>query len=234
MNKKVLGVLGGMGPAASAHFYTMLTKFTKASCDGEHMKIFLFSATDIPDRTAFILGKSAESPLPKMRAAAETLVLAGAEIIAVPCNTAEYFHADLQKNCPVPVLRTAHESAAFSAALGVRKLGIMATEGTVRARIYHRALAEFGIIPATPSARGQEKLNGIIYSSVKKSRPPDKADFRAVADELLAKGSEAIVLGCTELSLVKLDENDKKYSFIDSLEVLAKKSISICGYEVRT
>ncbi len=234
MNKKVLGILGGMGPAASAHFYTMLTKFTKASCDGEHMKLLLLSATDIPDRTAFILGKSRANPLPRMKEAAACLAAAGAELIAVPCNTAEYFHADLQKACPVPILRTAHESAAFAAEQGVRKLGIMATEGTVRARIYHRALAEFGIIPVTPGARGQEKLNAIIYESVKKSLPPDKAAFRDVAEELYARGCDTIVLGCTELSLVTLDETDKKYAFIDSLAVLAKKSIALCGYEAYT
>ncbi len=229
-----MGVLGGMGPAASAHFYTLLTKFTKAACDGEHMKVVLVSAPDIPDRSAFILGKSRQNPLPIMQEAAGALVCAGAELVAVPCNTAEYFYEGLQKACPVPVLRTAYESAVFAAKCGVRRLGIMATEGTVRAGIYHRALAELGIIPVAPSERSQSLLNAIIYGGIKKSCPPDKAAFRAIAEELFSCGCDAVVIGCTELSLVPLDEADKKYSFIDSLEVLAKKSISLCGYEVRT
>lgn len=233
MAKKVLGILGGMGPAASARFYTLLTQFTKAASDSEHMKILLTSATDIPDRTAFILGKSGDNPLPKMQKAAKELAEAGAELIAVPCNTAEYFHADLQKLCPVPVLRTVHESCKHAARLGVRKLGIMATEGTVHAQIYQKALAEFGIDFALPSERGQATLNGIIYGALKKSLPPDKNGFRAVAEDLALRGCDAIVLGCTELSLIPLDETDKKYHFIDSLEVLAKKSIVLCGYKVK-
>ncbi len=234
MSKKVLGILGGMGPAASARFYTMLTSLTKASCDSEHMKVLLFSTPDIPDRTAFILGKSRESPVPSMQKAAICLAEAGAELIAIPCNTAEYFHTDLQKICPVPILRTAYECAAFAAARGVRKPGLMATEGTVRSGLYRRAFAEFGIEPAVPSERGQAAINGIIYESIKKSLPPDKNAFRAAAEELAALGCDAIILGCTELSLIPLDESDKKYGFIDSLAVLAKKSIALCGYDVRT
>ena len=234
MAKKVLGILGGMGPAASARFYTLLTQFTKAASDGEHMKILLASATDIPDRTAFILGKSGDNPLPKMQKAAKELVGAGAELIAVPCNTAEYFHTDLQKACPVSVLRTAYISAEFAAEHGGRKLGIMATEGTVCAKIYQKAAARLGLASAAPCAHTQKALNELIYSQIKKNLPPCKDIFLYAAEELALCGCDAIVLGCTELSLVPLDKTDKKYNFIDSLEVLAKKCIELCGYETRT
>ncbi|MBQ7290327.1 MAG: amino acid racemase [Clostridia bacterium] len=233
MDKKTLGILGGMGPAASAHFYTLLTQLTKAEHDFEHMKIILCSAPNIPDRTEYILRNSADNPLHEMEQAAKTLVRAGAELIAVPCNTAEYFHTDLQKLCPVPILRTVHETCAYAAASGVQKLGIMATNGTVKAEIYQKELLAFGIDFAVPSEHGQNLLHNIIYNGIKKARCFEKAVFFAVADELRSQGCDAIALGCTELSLISPNEKARDYNFIDSLEVLAKRSIQLCGYELR-
>lgn len=228
MKKKILGVLGGMGPAASARFLALVTEFTQAERDQEHMEILLHSLPSIPDRTDFILGKSARSPLLLMRLAALRLAEAGAEVIAVPCNTAEYFHGAMQAPCPVPILRTAYESARFAAAHGVKRLGILATEGALRTGIYQRHLAALGVDFAVPCEEVQAEINELIYLHIKKSRECEGDTLVRAEAELRENGCDAAVLGCTELSLVpQINENG---FFIDSLSVLAAACVSACGY----
>ena len=228
MQKKILGVLGGMGPAASARFYSMLTEFTLAEDDGAHMEILLHSLPQIPDRTDFILGKSALSPMPAMRTSVLRLAEAGAGLIAVPCNTAEFFHGGLQALCPVPILRTAYESARFAAMRRVKKLGIIATEGTVKAGIYEKHLTALGVGFALPSAEMQAEISSLIYGSIKKSLPCDESVLLRAARELKKEGCDAAVLGCTELSLVPIQSEHE--FFIDSLAVLAARCVALCGY----
>ena len=164
---KTLGILGGLGPAASVYFYQLITEHTKALRDQDHLDIVLFSKASIPDRTDFILGKSANSPLPYMQTSIRKLTGAGAEIIAVPCNTAEYFHSEMQASCPVRVMRTAYESARFAAARGVKRLGILATEGTLLAGIYQNHLASLGVGFALPSQATQKEITRLISDTMK-------------------------------------------------------------------
>jgi aspartate racemase len=228
MKKKILGVLGGMGPAASARFYTLLTAFTKASKDQEHMEILLHSMPSIPDRTEFILGRSPHSPSSAMCAAAARLSDFGADIIAIPCNTAEYFHNEIAASSAVPVLFPAGASARFAKAAGIKKLGILATEGTVSSGIYEKHLYTLGIDYALPSKDTRAKINELIYSCVKSSLPAESRILSLAAAELRALGCDAAVLGCTELSLIPIAE--EKEFFIDSLSVLAAACVCACGY----
>jgi aspartate racemase len=229
MQKKILGVLGGMGPAASARFYTLLTEFTAAEKDSDHMEILLHSLPTIPDRTEFILGRSKSSPLPMMESAVLRLAQNGAQIIALPCNTAEYFYSPLKAICPVPILRAAKESARIAKVRGVKKLGVLATEGAINAKIYQNQLALLGIDLSVPCKSTQTEITALIYSHIKKSRPFESTVLERAAYELMSAGCDAAVLGCTELSLAA-PENDS--FFIDSLSVLAAKCVLSCGYEL--
>lgn len=228
MKKKKLGVLGGMGPAASARFLALLTEFTKTESEQGHMEIILHSLPSIPDRTDFILGRSTSSPLPKMKDAVSSLAEAGAEIIAVPCNTAEYFHSQLQASCPVPILRTAYESAKYTFKKGIQKLGIMATEGTIHSKIYQNHLIPFGVDFCLPDQSMQAKINELIYYRIKKSLSPDTNILNTAETYFRKKGCNAAVLGCTELSLVPYSRENS--FFIDSLSVLAAVCVCECGY----
>ena len=232
MEKKILGVLGGMGPAASARFLALITEFTDAKREQEHMDILLHSIPSIPDRTDFILGISTCSPLPKMKKAVCELTSAGAQIIAIPCNTAEYFHSELQSSCPVPILRTAYESAAFAAKKGLKRLGIMATEGTVCSGIYQNHLGCFGIDAFIPERGMQAKINDLIYKRIKKSLAPDECIAEKAEAYFRKNGCDAAVLGCTELSLLPGVEENR--FFIDSLSVLAAVCVRKCGYPLST
>jgi aspartate racemase len=226
---KTLGILGGLGPAASVYFYRLITEHTRALRDQEHLDIVLMSKASIPDRTDFIIGKSPDSPLPAMIDGVRAIIGAGADLIAIPCNTAHYFYDEIQKISSVPVLNIVKETVRLAKNAGVHKIGIMATTGTVTAGAYQQACLEEGIAFALPCERSQSALMDIIYKNIKTDGAPDMDAFIRIADELYASGAEAIILGCTELSLIKRMGVLDGELFLDSLEVLAYCAIKMCG-----
>lgn len=226
--KKTLGVLGGLGPMSSVYFYEMITAHTAAECDQEHLNILISSRADIPDRTDFILGRSKKDPLPFMRTEAQRLADMGADIITIPCNTAHYFYEGIAKSCSVPILNIIEETAELCRYLGVSKAGVLATEGTISSGAYRTALEAAGVEYATCSESDQRAVSDIIYSQIKQGKEPDLNRFLGVADTLTAHGCERIILGCTELSLLKRNAR-LGGRFIDPLEVLALSAICECG-----
>jgi aspartate racemase len=189
MNKrKTLGILGGLGPMSSVYFYEMLTAHTDASCDQEHLNILISSRADTPDRTDFITGRSKNNPLPIMREEVERLAAAGASIVAIPCNTAHYFYDGISESSPVPILNIIRETADFCAFLGLDRVGVLATEGTVRSGAYKKTLESLGIEYMTCSEGDQRVVSEIIYGSVKQGKEPDIDEFLRVADSLTSRG----------------------------------------------
>jgi aspartate racemase len=226
--RKVLGILGGLGPMSSVYFYEMLTLHTAVTRDQEHLNILISSRADIPDRTDFITGRSQDNPLPKMCLEVEKLAQAGAEVIAIPCNTAHYFYDGVARTSPVPILNIINETASFCASLGLSRVGVLATEGTSRSGAYREALESRGIEYATCEEEDQMAVSQIIYGAVKQGKEPDIDEFLRIADSLTSRGCERIILGCTELSLLK--KNCRLgIRFIDPLEVLAIRAIRECG-----
>ena len=226
--KKILGILGGLGPMSSVYFYEMLTVHTNAACDQEHLNILISSRADTPDRTDFIIGRSDKSPLPSMINEVNRLSAAGADIVAIPCNTAHYFYCGVSAKTNVPLLNIIDETVDFCSFLGLKKVGVIATEGTVLSGAYSQKLTKNNIEFEVPSNDDQTVVNNIIYGSVKQGKEPDIDEFLRVADSLTSKGCEKIILGCTELSLLKRNCR-LGIRFIDPLEVLAIRAISECG-----
>lgn len=228
--KKKLGVIGGLGPLATAYFYELVTEFTAIQSEQEHLEILLYSRPSIPDRTAYILDRGKPSPLPGIITAGKDLCAIGAEVIAIPCVTAHYFFEAYQKEISAEVIHMPRETAAVLQAAGIKVAGIMATDGTVRTGVLSDALTERGIAAVTPGEKGQATVMSLIYDCIKAGKPitrPVMEQFFAVSAELREKGAEVIILGCTELSLFK--RMDIGQGYIDVLEVLAKRSIEKCG-----
>lgn len=225
---KTLGILGGLGPAASVYFYRLITEHTAALRDQDHIDIVLISGAGIPDRSDFILGKSSDSPLPVMKADILKLAQIGADLIAIPCNTAHYFFDELARISPVPVLNIVKETVELAKKNGVKRLGILATTGTVHSFAYQKTCEKMGLEFRIPRERSQQMLMNIIYRSIKTAGTPDMDAFFGIAQELRGEGCDAIVLGCTELSLIPQVPSFEEYHFIDSLLVLAYKSIVEC------
>ena len=210
---KVLGILGGLGPMATVYFYEMITRHTGAACDQEHIDIVISSRASTPDRTAFILGECADDPFCALSADAARLVSYGAEVLAIPCNTAHYFHSRLQAACPVPILNM-----------------VELTMQRLQAGVYQRACERYGLSCAVLDAEGQKALMGVIYDDVKQGRRANMAAFGRAVGCLEAQGCQRVVLGCTELSLVKRDEGLDGF-YLDAMEVLAGAAIRACGKE---
>lgn len=223
---KKLGIIGGLGPMATAYFMQLITEMTDAKTDQEHIEIFVHSIPGIPDRTKYILGESKESPLPFLLEAGRGLIDQGAEVLSIPCITAHYFENDL-KSLPVPCIDSLVETGQYLSTSSIGKVGIMATDGTIKSRLFDDALSRFGIECILPGAEGQKKVMHLIYENVKAGKLADMPLFFEVKEELLDKGAEIVILGCTELSVIKRD-NDVGEKVLDVLDVLAKASVKAC------
>ncbi len=223
----LLGILGGLGPMASAYFYEMITEHTLVQKDQEHIDIILSSRASTPDRTDFILGKSLDSPLPAMIEDAKALEGFGARAIVIPCNTAHYFIDEVRKSVTVPVPSIIKETAHFLRRTGKKKAGILATAGTVFSGAYQTALNAEGVDFMLPDEKNQAELMHIIYDLVKKGLPVPTKLLYDTARPLTEAGCDALILGCTELSVAARGCIDDPL-FVDSLMVLAYRAITMC------
>ncbi len=230
---KILGILGGLGPMASVYFYELITSLTCADCDQEHISLLLSSFAHTPDRTAHILNPGAPDPTPDMVDAARRLEAAGAQLLAMPCNTAHYFYDAVARSVGIPMLNIIDETLRLLAARGARRVGLLATEGTVRARTYPMHAEKFGIECIAPGESEQKALSEIIYGQIKSGREPDFRQFLQVADALSNAGCDHLVLGCTELSLL-CRSHALDMRFVDSLYALARAAVLACGKELNT
>ena len=227
MPPKMLGILGGLGPMATVYFYELVTRHTKAACDQDHIDIIINSRATTPDRTRFILGQSQDDPFDIMAADAARLVTFGAEMLAIPCNTAHYFYDRLNQTIPVPILNMVEETVR-TAKQRCDKVGILATSGTIETRTYQRQCEAQGLACEVPCPADQQKIMDIIYKDIKQGKPADRQAFCEVSDHLRSADCGRIILGCTELSLIKRDEHLDSF-YIDSMEVLAKHAILAFG-----
>ncbi len=222
--KNSLGIIGGVGPLASSYLYEMITTRTKALKDQDHIDIILFSHASIPDRTAYILGESADSPYPYLLKDCQTLEKLGASMIVIPCNTSCYFHEELQKNVGIPVNNMVKDTVNYISNQGLKKVAIMATTGTIKSNLYQKELKKNNIEYVLPN---QDKVMSLIYDYVKAGKKVPKNVWDDVINNLEVDG---IILGCTELSVLKKQFNlDSK--FIDPLEVETMLILKYFGKE---
>jgi aspartate racemase len=216
---RLLGVIGGLGPFASAWFYKRLTELQKVTREQEYIEVLIYSKPSIPDRTGFILKQQTESPFDAMLSAAKVLENSGVSYIAIPCVTAHFFYSELQCKIQTPIINLIEEVSEAAVKTGARRAGLLATGGTVSAGLFQKALAKRDIETVTLSANGQESLMNFIYKTAKTGGTPDATLLKELSDNLLAERADTVILGCTELSLAGLNWHGGVY--IDALEILA-------------
>lgn len=231
MEKKILGIVGGVGPLATMFIGEMIVRRTKAATDQEHVHSIITNNTSIPDRTAYILDRSNEDPIPVMVSDIQKLTSIGAEIIIVPCNTAHTFYNDMQKGSPVPVIHMIRETMKRASEEGAKKVGILATTGTITSAVYQQAAKEFGLQAVLPDEETQDKVMSIIYDNVKAGKTADGKTWSEIDSYMKSRSCDRVVLGCTELSIVKKEMGLADF-YLDSLIVLAETAITACGYEL--
>ena len=204
--RKTIGILGGMGPLATADLFEKI-----------------------------VLLNNGEDPVPEMSSALRNLEKCGADCIIMPCNTAHYFLPRLQEMTEIPFLSILTAAAeACKAQFPGKTVGILGTTGTLSANLYQKALDQAGVPFVTPAAKEQEALMRVIYQGVKAGKGPDdyRADFLTVLEGMLARGAEVFLLGCTELPLAA-QALHITLPTVDPTAELAKAAIRFCGYGVR-
>ena len=234
MPKKSIGILGGMGPLATADLFRKIVTLTDAARDNDHIRIYIDDNATIPDRTAAIL-EGGPSPLPAMTESLRKLESCGADCLVMPCNTAHYFLPQLQSLTKVPFLSMLQATAAacrdqFPDAVA----GVLATRGTLKAGLYQQALEDAGVPFQIPEEEEQDALMRVIYDGVKAGKGPEVygADMNAVVEALGRRGAGYFILGCTELPLAA-EQMGLIAPTVDPTEELAKAAIRFCGYWVR-
>lgn len=231
---KKLGIIGGLGPAATASLFMRIIDHTDAKTDQEHLDITILNRPQVPDRTAYILGKSSESYVPQVREAAMQLEALGCEVLCMPCVTGHYKSEETFGD-----LTTAHmvhmplEAARWLKKEGKRTVGVMATDGTGRAGVLQNALEAEGLTAVFPDAEHQAKVMSIIYDDVKAGRPANMDAFDDVCSHLRERGCDSVLLGCTELSVIDAPVEAHDMLVVDALEVLAIRCVEECGAPVK-
>jgi len=226
MNEKVVGVLGGMGPEATVDFLAKVIARTPARKDQDHLRIIIDNNPKIPDRTEAIFSED-RSILPVLLETARNLEKAKVDFIVIPCNTVHYFYEDLTKEISVPILHMISEVAqAISDSIpGCRKLGLLATTGTVASKLYQKQFQNSGIDVIVPDTQSQAKVMDAILA-IKAGQRKGKTRKRIIeaANLLIEREAQALVLGCTDIPLV-IKEGDLPVPIFDSNEVLAEATV---------
>lgn len=229
-NKKAIGIIGGMGPLATADLFRKIVLHTRASCDQEHLRVYIDCNTNIPDRTAALLSGGAD-PTPELVSSARGLERQGAEVLIMPCNTAHGFYDAVQAAVEVPVLHMVRLTARALTGRGVRTAGLLATDGTVRTGIYQRTFAGTGVELLTPGEEDQQAVMDMIYQGVKAGRRDyDPSKARRAMEALLARGAQTLILGCTELPLA-VEQYGLDFPVTDPTLELALEAIRAAGGE---
>ncbi len=230
MEKKLLGVIGGMGPEATDYYYNQVIAHTDAPTDQDHLDMVILSHASMPDRTQAILSGEDTDIIEKLVKDAQTLEGLGVENIAIPCNTSHFFYDKIQEQTGASILNMITESVKFATENfeDVRKIGIMATDGTVRARVYHQACEALGVEVLTPSEKRQREVMSLIYDEIKAGLPGDKKKFNRIFEELVENGCDVVILACTELSVYK-KTHEVSERCLDAMDVLVRESITRSG-----
>lgn len=226
---RTIGILGGMGPAATVDLFDRIVRATPARRDQDHIPILVVNDPSIPDRTQAIL-HGGEDPTPRLRAGMEKLAAMGADFVAIPCNTAHYYLPALAQSAPIPLLDMIGETVAAVGRLHphVEQVGVMATSGTLTVGLYQTALAKAGLMPLEPTSAEIEQMMDAIYGpqGIKSAGVTHAAchGLQAVGAALVQRGAQTIILGCTEIPLA-LHDGDLPVPLTASSQCLAEAAV---------
>ncbi len=225
--EKMLGVLGGMGPLASAQFMLRLTLLTPATRDQEHIPTVLWSDPRVPDRTVGKLSGGAD-PLPWLLRGIAGLQHAGCGAIAIPCNTAHGWFDEMQAAARVPILHIVDAAAADLHRMRIKPgmIGVMGTQATLTMRLYQDRLGALGWDCIVPSEQEMTRLVSPAIALVKANRVEDAyAPLADVVRSLAARGAACVVLGCTEIPLGIQAGPEPALPLVDTIDALARAAI---------
>jgi aspartate racemase len=231
--RKIVGVLGGMGPDATVDFMAKVIALTPADKDQDHVRMIIDHNPTVPNRQSAILDDG-EDPRPAIAAMAMRLETAGADFLVIPCNTAYVFQDSILDAVGIPLVSIIDETIAAIAALspGADTVGVLATDGCLKANIYQSALRDNELQSVLPSHEESAQLMDLIG----KTKAGDQGEavsgaMQELASALVSRGAQAIIAGCTEIPLV-LDETMISVPLISSTDVLAQRTVQLARGEL--
>ena len=234
---KIIGIVGGMGPSATVDLMDKIIRCTPAVTDQQHLKMVVEHNPQIPDRTKYLLGDGAD-PTDAIYATCKKLESAGADMIAIPCNTAHAFFGRIQPRLSIPIVNMLQATVEFlkHAHPDTQKVGLLATSGTIKSGVYHDVFKATDCDLLVPDLDFQKKLMNVIYGDegIKAGYTDGEClnEFQLVLDHLTDRGAGVVILGCTELPLLKLNtlitrNGEESAVFVDPTWVLARKCVDV-------
>ena len=221
----IIGVLGGMGPAATADFMAKLVALTPAACDQEHLPVLVASLPHIPDRSKAILGDGPD-PLPYLMSGIAVLNTAKVGLVVVPCNTSHHWFDAMAKACRAPMLHIARACVAALPASPTMRVSLFATRGAIHSGFYQRELAQRGLHCVVPDADGaQHDVDACIRAVKGGDLALGSACLAAALADAKSHGSQAVIMGCTEIPVAAAQLEDQGLLLVDSSLELARQAV---------
>ncbi|MBM6613484.1 aspartate/glutamate racemase family protein [Desemzia sp. RIT804] len=230
MSEHLFAVLGGMGTLATENFIQELNRLSAASKDQDYLNYVVYNKASIPDRTDYILDKNAPNPIPFLASGLQKLVAMEPDFIVMPCNTAHFFYDELAKSINVPFLNMIDETVKELISRGAEqgmKIGIAATEGTIKSKIYEDKLNEAGFDSYVPNKELQQIVNDLIYVDIKQNSDVNMPRYNKMVSYFEAEQCDYVVLGCTELSIFNSYDQKKRDNVVDADDVLVRKTVEL-------
>ena len=228
--KNFFTIIGGMGTEATETFIHILNERTQAKKDQDYLNYILVNHSTIPDRTDYILDHSKPNPLIPLSDDIKQQSTLGPDFFVIPCNTAHYFYDELQKLTDVPILHMPKETvtAIKDYAPNAKRVGIIATEGTLHDKIYDREIMNAGYELVKPTAKIADQTMTLIYDDIKAKNEVDEGLYHLILSQMVESlKCDIVILGCTELSVAQQRAGNHDYPVIDAQTVLADKCIQL-------
>jgi len=224
---KTVGVLGGMGPAATLDFFARALQASHAKRDQDHIRLIIDCNPSVPDRNDAVAGKG-PSPAPALAEMARGLERAGAELLVMPCNAAHAFLADIETATKLPIISIIDVTVEQTrrAVPRAQRVGVLAASGCIDSGLYQKALAAHDIQTLVPEGDARDRFMATLYRIKSGDLCAEvRTHMRAIADELIASGAEAIIAACTEVPLV-LNAADIAAPLVNSTDCLVEATIA--------
>lgn len=227
MSKKTIGVLGGMGPSASANLYSKIINYSQqeygAIQDNEYPPVIIYSLTlDGFDETGIT---NADLVKKQLIAGVQKLEAAGCDLIIIGCNTVHIFFEDMQNAVNIPIFNIVGETKKIVNTYGYKKVGLFASESTNKLNLYQNQLEKDGIIVISPNSKQQKTLNRVIEHVMGgHQNEQDIIALKDIARDFQQQGAEGIILGCTEIPLA-INQIHTDIKLFDTIEIIVQSAV---------
>jgi len=223
--KRIVGIIGGMGPETSSKFYLDIIERSRKNCNS--YPAIITDSISVPfslEKDLIQESKNENRLLPLLKGSIKRLNKLGIDFIVIPCNTAHIFINELKKESKVPVVSIIEETVKIVKKRGFRNVGLLATKKTVDSKLYENILIENGIDVILPTEEEQKNISRIIIRILRnKAYKEEKKILKKIIENLIKRGSEAIILGCTDLQII-LTKDEFEVELLDSMKILAEST----------